>query len=80
MTYTTETFETGSEFFVKWTEFNADGSVMQRKSEIFSTYEDADAVNVATGSDQNRPYSNRNIMVRRPGNKNYTMALLAKKA
>lgn len=80
MTYTTESFEAGSEFMVKWTDWSVNGNPINRKSEIFTTYEEADALQVANESNGNGEYANRHVFIRRPGNKRFTIAYSAKKA
>ena len=70
MTYTTASFETGSEFRVSWVIFTDKPNskygttIGHRNSDIFDTYEAAEAFN-------NQLSYGAEVMVRLPGNKNF---------
>jgi hypothetical protein len=83
---TTTTFQTGSEFRVTWetyrpnpayTPWNRKHSdiLTRHKSDVFNTYEEAEAFIKASG-DKGRMY----IQVRRPGYKNFIAVSDVKKA
>jgi hypothetical protein len=73
MNYTTASFETGSEFRVHWIEISPNPRrnskhadiITIKDSDIFTTYEQAQAFR----SELNN--RNSDVMVRRPGNKNF---------
>ena len=89
MTYTTASFATGSEFRADWTEVTprqrtVNGVMMnvstfnERKSDIFSTYEEAQSVLSEVLESKKTGWAS--VMVRLPGNKRFTMDFNAKKA
>ena len=86
---TTASFETGSEFRAEWTESRpaqrrVNGVMMsvstfsERKSDIFSTYEEAQSVLAEVMASKKIGFCA--LMVRLPGNKRFTMDFNAKKA
>lgn len=89
MTYTTASFATGSEFRADWSESTprqrrVNGVMMNVpssrdfKSDIFSTYEEAESV--LSEAPNSKRISWSSVMVRLPGNKRFTMAYYAKKS
>ena len=86
---TTASFETGSEFRADWHEVTprqrrVNGVMMsvptfsERKSDIFSTYEEAQSV--LSKVLESKKIGWASVMVRLPGNKRFTMDFNAKKA